>query len=295
MTKLLINPADRTSRRAFTLIELLVVISIIALLVGILLPALGAARRTAMAAVCMSNVKQMGTAQVAYANSNKGLMAAGNRLQGTNVITWQAATYQFLTGTALDPNYFDPFVEDDFLLDTAYECPQAKMNETSPDIYQLSYTMNVNMEGKPYIEASGVIGVQPKSFLNNENKYYERLYSPADTLLIADGDHPVVTWDSAGDKDGLSSFGQGDPFDSATMGSTVRHGESLNIGRADLSVSRPNWVTDDETVPFPQQMVTFRRGPMIPPSQFSKPIKLFWYGRLNDISDDPPRQFIITP
>ncbi len=56
----------------FTLIELLVVISIIALLVGILLPALGAARRTAMAMKCASNQKQMGTAWFAYAVDHEG-------------------------------------------------------------------------------------------------------------------------------------------------------------------------------------------------------------------------------
>ncbi len=57
---------------AFTLIELLVVISIIALLVGILLPALGAARRSAKRSVCASNERQCATGTVAYATDNKG-------------------------------------------------------------------------------------------------------------------------------------------------------------------------------------------------------------------------------
>lgn len=64
----------RPGLKAFTLIELLVVISIIALLVGILLPALGAARKTAQRAVCLSNQRQIGVAMMAYATNNKGLL-----------------------------------------------------------------------------------------------------------------------------------------------------------------------------------------------------------------------------
>jgi prepilin-type N-terminal cleavage/methylation domain-containing protein/prepilin-type processing-associated H-X9-DG protein len=60
------------SPRAFTLIELLVVISIIALLVGILLPALGAARASARDLKCLSGVRQMVTAVTAYTVDQEG-------------------------------------------------------------------------------------------------------------------------------------------------------------------------------------------------------------------------------
>ena len=59
-------------KRAFTLVELLVVIGIIAVLIGILLPTLNRAREAANRAQCLSNLRQLTTAWIMYAQDNKG-------------------------------------------------------------------------------------------------------------------------------------------------------------------------------------------------------------------------------
>ena len=76
MTTCIRIPARGTGsfRAGFTLIELLVVISIIAILAGMLLPAIGSVRDSARSAVCSSNLRQVGMAMNAYANDWDGLV-----------------------------------------------------------------------------------------------------------------------------------------------------------------------------------------------------------------------------
>ncbi|OHB45320.1 MAG: hypothetical protein A2Y13_10900 [Planctomycetes bacterium GWC2_45_44] len=62
----------KMAKKAFTLVELLVVISIIAILMAVLMPALGKARQQSKAVVCISNLRQMVIAANAYILANEG-------------------------------------------------------------------------------------------------------------------------------------------------------------------------------------------------------------------------------
>jgi prepilin-type N-terminal cleavage/methylation domain-containing protein/prepilin-type processing-associated H-X9-DG protein len=83
-------PTFRQSSRGFTLVELLVVIGIIAVLIGLLLPALSKAREQSKRTACLSNLRSLGQAMLMYANAHHDRVPNENPVGVNNSLAWSS-------------------------------------------------------------------------------------------------------------------------------------------------------------------------------------------------------------
>ena len=127
------------ARRGFTLIELLVVISIIALLIGILLPVLAGARQSAQRVTCSSNLRQLGIIVSLYTNDNDDLYPPARPIP-----------LPFAAFNNVDPPLYvtlRPYVEIGTPPETAgvYRCPD---DQTIYPLAGLSYAYSPGIAGR---------------------------------------------------------------------------------------------------------------------------------------------------
>ncbi len=119
-------------RKAFTLIELLVVISIIAILMAILMPALSKVKQQAQATICMTNIKNITTACMTYAADNDNKYPLG----GSRPLEVWGGGYP---GTPYWDARVMPYIDSGYNINPEFnrDSPGSSLSKVNPDIFDV--------------------------------------------------------------------------------------------------------------------------------------------------------------
>ena len=220
-------------KRGFTLVELLVVISIIALLVAILLPALNKARQQAQATVCLTNLHQMGLATLMYADQWDDYIPRGG-----DGGTWFQQFMPHL-GHEYDRQ------TGDYRKIEIYLCPSWPANGFGLyDVPNSEQRITYVVSSWTFRTAQDEVGFEV--YEPTKRTLYRR---PQSTIYIADNENghwrPVIVYEEDPDINRLDIFNPGhlpiSDDDNVTYGRRVardRHAQSTNVMYLDSRAAR---------------------------------------------------------
>lgn len=263
-------------RQAFTLIELLVVIAVIAVLMGILMPALKAARELARGSNCMANERSLMMAYIMYADDNSGKLVRGhvarNDLQSPMwVLPPLNADGTYMSG--------DPLLEDRIRGIQAgalypyinnyemYHCPGDNRYQSAATEHQAFY--------RSYL-VPDVLSAAKKGFhswTENRHKYFPKklneIRHPSLKYVFLESEFRNTSFNY--DHGGWSFAPWMDTFwidELATF-----HSKSANFGFADGHAEKHKWVHNETWEIFKGDM---RQNPMKPPKGENEDFRWCW-------------------
>lgn len=221
-------PGTRGARQGFTLIELLVVIAVIAILAGLLLPALARAKEKAKSIKCTSNEKQIVLAYLLYADDNADHLPVAGQPEPSMGAGWVAPSRWF--------QEISPYIS---RLETSYTtlvakgkvvvCPSAKIDKSIP-------------KNIPGFEGYGGYG-HNWAYLGYTPENSEKRLARQKTSIITKPVETAMNGDSLDPGPGINwwDYGYIDPPSVTRDFPYVRHGRGGNYAWADGHVALGRW------------------------------------------------------